>query len=200
MAPFTVRPAAAGDARAMAELFAAVAGERTGIATEPPVDIDERAAQFARTAAGSVVAVGRRAGRRDAPRRGQPARLRRDRHAGRPRAGGAAGSVRRWSRRRSAGRAARGCTSSALRYSRTTRPRSPCTVSPASWKRDGAPGNTGGPAASCGTPSSWVWPYRGCEPNHAPGSPAPITLGAIQHLRSHSFQWLGQAHSGKRVR
>jgi L-amino acid N-acyltransferase YncA len=41
----------------MAELFAAVAGERTGIATEPPVDIDERAAQFAHTAAGSVVAV-----------------------------------------------------------------------------------------------------------------------------------------------
>ena len=57
MAEFTVRPARAGDARAMAALFAAVAGERTGIATEPPVDIDERAAQFARTAAGSVVAV-----------------------------------------------------------------------------------------------------------------------------------------------
>jgi len=58
MAQFTVRPAAADDARAMAELFAAVALERTGIATEPPVDIDERTALFARTAAGSVVAVG----------------------------------------------------------------------------------------------------------------------------------------------
>lgn len=57
MAHFTIRPAEADDARAMAELFAAVAGERTGIATEPPVDIDERAAQFARTADGSVVAV-----------------------------------------------------------------------------------------------------------------------------------------------
>jgi RimJ/RimL family protein N-acetyltransferase len=45
------------DARAMAELYAAVAGERDGIATEPPVDIDDRAAQFARTIAGSVVAV-----------------------------------------------------------------------------------------------------------------------------------------------
>ena len=56
VAPFTVRPAQAGDARSMAELFAAVAAERTGIATEPPVVIDERAAQFARTAAGSVVA------------------------------------------------------------------------------------------------------------------------------------------------
>jgi len=41
----------------MAKLFAAVAEERSGIATEPPVDIDERAAQFARTIAGSVVAV-----------------------------------------------------------------------------------------------------------------------------------------------
>jgi ribosomal protein S18 acetylase RimI-like enzyme len=56
MAPFTVRPAAADDARAMAELFAAVAAERTGIATEPPVNIGERAAQFARTAAETVIA------------------------------------------------------------------------------------------------------------------------------------------------
>ena len=57
MAQFAVRPALAGDAREMAELFAAVAGERDGIATEPPVDIDERAAQFARSIGGSVVAV-----------------------------------------------------------------------------------------------------------------------------------------------
>lgn len=41
----------------MAELMAAVAGERDGIATEPPVDIEERAALFARSAGGSVVAV-----------------------------------------------------------------------------------------------------------------------------------------------
>lgn len=38
-------------------LFAAVAGEHDGIATEPPVDIGERAAQFARTIAWSVLAV-----------------------------------------------------------------------------------------------------------------------------------------------
>ena len=57
MAEIVVRPAQAGDARAMAEIFAAVAAERDGIATEPPVDIDERSALFARTAAGSVVAV-----------------------------------------------------------------------------------------------------------------------------------------------
>jgi [ribosomal protein S18]-alanine N-acetyltransferase len=56
-APFTVRPAAPADAVAMAELFAAVAEERTGIATEPPVDVEARAAQFAGTAAGSLVAV-----------------------------------------------------------------------------------------------------------------------------------------------
>jgi RimJ/RimL family protein N-acetyltransferase len=57
MAQFVVRPASAGDARAMAELFAAVAQERDAIATEPPVDVEERAALFARTAAGTVVAV-----------------------------------------------------------------------------------------------------------------------------------------------
>ncbi len=34
-----------------------MAAERSGIATEPPVDVEERAALFARTAAGSVVAV-----------------------------------------------------------------------------------------------------------------------------------------------
>jgi L-amino acid N-acyltransferase YncA len=57
VAEYVVRPARAGDARAMAGLFAAVATERDGIATEPPVDIDERAALFARSAAGSMVAV-----------------------------------------------------------------------------------------------------------------------------------------------
>ena len=54
---FVVRPAQANDARAMAGLMAEVAAERDGIATEPPVDIDERAALFARSASGSVVAV-----------------------------------------------------------------------------------------------------------------------------------------------
>jgi RimJ/RimL family protein N-acetyltransferase len=57
MVAFEVRPARAGDARAMAGLFAAVAQERTGIATEPPVDIGERAALFAGSAGGSLVAV-----------------------------------------------------------------------------------------------------------------------------------------------
>ena len=57
MAQFVVRPALPGDARAMAESFAAVAEERDGIATEPPVDIEERAALFARSMDGSVVAV-----------------------------------------------------------------------------------------------------------------------------------------------
>jgi [ribosomal protein S18]-alanine N-acetyltransferase len=57
VAQFAVRPASPDDAEAMAELFAAVAEEGDGIATEPPVDIGERAAQFARTIGGSVVAV-----------------------------------------------------------------------------------------------------------------------------------------------
>ena len=57
MAEFTVRPARAGDARAMAEVFAAVAAERDGIATEPPVDVEERAAALALSTDGTVVAV-----------------------------------------------------------------------------------------------------------------------------------------------
>jgi hypothetical protein len=40
----------------MAELLAAVAGERDGIATEPPVDVDARTHEFAGSAAGSLVA------------------------------------------------------------------------------------------------------------------------------------------------
>jgi hypothetical protein len=54
MTQFAVRPASAGDARATAELFPAVAEEGDGIATEPPVDIEERAALFAGTVAGSL--------------------------------------------------------------------------------------------------------------------------------------------------
>ena len=45
----------------MAELFAAAAEERTGIATEPPVDVEARTAQFTSTItstiASSIVAV-----------------------------------------------------------------------------------------------------------------------------------------------
>ena len=41
----------------MAELFAAAAEERTGIATEPPVDVEARTAQFTSTIAASIVAV-----------------------------------------------------------------------------------------------------------------------------------------------
>jgi RimJ/RimL family protein N-acetyltransferase len=57
VAQFTVRPASAGDARAMAELFAAVAEERTRVATEPPVDVAARTTQFAASVASSIVAV-----------------------------------------------------------------------------------------------------------------------------------------------
>jgi L-amino acid N-acyltransferase YncA len=57
MAEFVIRPARPTDTREMAELFAAAAAERDGIATEPPVDLEERTALFARTVGGSVVAV-----------------------------------------------------------------------------------------------------------------------------------------------
>jgi RimJ/RimL family protein N-acetyltransferase len=56
-APFTVRPASIADARPMAELFAAVAEERTGIASEPSIDVEQRTVQFTASIAESMVAV-----------------------------------------------------------------------------------------------------------------------------------------------
>jgi RimJ/RimL family protein N-acetyltransferase len=56
--PFLVRQARMEDAPALAELFAAVAGERDRIATEPPVDVDARTRQFAASIEGTIVAVG----------------------------------------------------------------------------------------------------------------------------------------------
>jgi RimJ/RimL family protein N-acetyltransferase len=41
----------------MAELFAAVAQERDGIATEPPVDVGQHSVQFAASSAATIVAV-----------------------------------------------------------------------------------------------------------------------------------------------
>ena len=56
MPEFEVRPVRREDARVMAELLAAVAEERDGIATEPPVDADARTHEFVESAAGSLVA------------------------------------------------------------------------------------------------------------------------------------------------
>jgi RimJ/RimL family protein N-acetyltransferase len=56
MADFAIRGARAEDAHAMALLMAAVAEERDGIATEPPVDVERRAARFAQDANESIVA------------------------------------------------------------------------------------------------------------------------------------------------
>jgi RimJ/RimL family protein N-acetyltransferase len=57
MPQFIVRAASPADATAMAELFAAVAEERDGIASEPPVDVEQRTAQFTASIAESMVAV-----------------------------------------------------------------------------------------------------------------------------------------------
>lgn len=51
---FQIRPARDGDRLPLASLFAAVAEERDGIATEPPVDVEERAASW--TLEGTLVA------------------------------------------------------------------------------------------------------------------------------------------------
>jgi len=53
--PFVIRPALEGDRLPLATLFAAVAEERDGIATEPPVDVEARAAGW--TLEGTLVAV-----------------------------------------------------------------------------------------------------------------------------------------------
>jgi RimJ/RimL family protein N-acetyltransferase len=52
---FVIRPAADDDRLPLALLFAAVAEERDGIATEPPVDVEARAASW--TLEGTLVAV-----------------------------------------------------------------------------------------------------------------------------------------------
>jgi len=57
VAAFEVRSALVEDARPLAELIAKVAEERDGIATEPPVDIDERTEVFAGGTPGTLVAV-----------------------------------------------------------------------------------------------------------------------------------------------
>jgi RimJ/RimL family protein N-acetyltransferase len=54
-APFQIRPARDDDRLPLAVLFAAVAEERDGIATEPPVDVEARAASW--TIDGTLVAV-----------------------------------------------------------------------------------------------------------------------------------------------
>jgi RimJ/RimL family protein N-acetyltransferase len=53
--PIAVRPAKDADRRPLALLFAAVAEERDGIASEPPVDIDRRAESW--TLDGTLVAL-----------------------------------------------------------------------------------------------------------------------------------------------
>ena len=54
-ATFEIRPALDDDRLPIAVLFATVAEERDGIATEPPVDVEERAANW--TLDGTFVAL-----------------------------------------------------------------------------------------------------------------------------------------------
>src|SRR3954447_18418820 len=52
---FEIRPARDEDRLPLAHVFAAVAEERDGIASEPPVDVEQRAASW--TLDGTIVAV-----------------------------------------------------------------------------------------------------------------------------------------------
>lgn len=55
MDAFSIRPAEEGDRHALALLFAAIAEERDGIAAEPPIDVERRAAGWKLD--GSLVAI-----------------------------------------------------------------------------------------------------------------------------------------------
>jgi ribosomal protein S18 acetylase RimI-like enzyme len=57
VAAFEIRDARVGEARALVELYAAVAEERDGIASEPPIDLDARTTQFAAAIDHTLVAV-----------------------------------------------------------------------------------------------------------------------------------------------
>jgi ribosomal protein S18 acetylase RimI-like enzyme len=57
VAEFEIREGRVEEARALVELFAAVAEERDGIASEPPIDLDARTAQFAASLDNTLVAV-----------------------------------------------------------------------------------------------------------------------------------------------
>jgi len=52
-----VRPARRNEARRLAELLAEIAEERNSIASEPPIDLNERARAFAGSIDGTIVAV-----------------------------------------------------------------------------------------------------------------------------------------------
>ena len=54
---FEVRAGRVDEARTLVELYAAVAEERDGIASEPPIDLDVRTTQFAAAIDHTIVAV-----------------------------------------------------------------------------------------------------------------------------------------------
>lgn len=56
VAEFEIREGRVEEARALVELFAAVAEERDGIASEPPIDLDVRTTQFAASMDHTIVA------------------------------------------------------------------------------------------------------------------------------------------------
>jgi len=58
MTEVLVRPARRSEARRLAELLAEIAEERDSIASEPPIDLDERSRAFAASIDGTIVAVG----------------------------------------------------------------------------------------------------------------------------------------------
>jgi L-amino acid N-acyltransferase YncA len=146
------------DAKALAELFAAVAEERDWIATEPPVDIDARAAHFASTSDSLVVAeadsqiIGMLYLEVSPHGFGEISM-----HVDRDWRGRGVGSALM--------QAAIGLADKhslhklCLEVFAHNTAAIASTGSGASLKRGGAPGSIGGPAENCGTRSSWAWGF-----------------------------------------
>ena len=149
---FHVRPARDEDRLPMAVVFAAVAEERNGIATEPPVDVESRAASWTLDGTFVAVASGEIVGSLhvDPSRYGFGEVGMAVTPEWRGRAVGSALMVAgiEWARQR-------GLHKLSLSSGRTTPRRSPSTASTALSRRAGALSNTGGRTASSGTPSKW---------------------------------------------
>ena len=168
---FSIREAVESDRLALARLIEAVAAEGTWIGTEPPVDIEKRAAAWKLDGTLVAVAADELVGevRVEATWFGYGEA----RDDGRRAAGAAAVWAQRCSKRPPSGHASTGCTSSSSMCFPTTRLHSRSIASAGSSKRAAARGTYAARTASSGTSSSsaarseWAAeaaaPYESCS-------------------------------------
>jgi GNAT superfamily N-acetyltransferase len=143
-----VRPVEDGDRRPLALLFAAVAEERDGIAAEPPIDVDQRAASWDLDRTLVALAVGEVVGVMFVIESsfgfGEIGMMVAADWRGRGVGTALVAAAIEWAR-------ARGLHKLTLSVFPTTRPPSRCTGSSASWRRDGSLNTSVAPMVNCGT-------------------------------------------------